>query len=98
MSKRGTIENAAMDSAADDLAAEIKNLIVSAERPVLMFTFLHRAIEYYAGIVASNADPDIVAQMTKTFDDGGNGYTACARHILLKREADYLATEAEDGP
>jgi hypothetical protein len=96
MTKRSSIEDAAMGYAADDLAQEIKDLIVNAERPDLMFIFLNVAIEAYAAIVATHADPDIVAQKTKAFiDDGGVGsFCACAKHILLKREADYLAAEA----
>jgi hypothetical protein len=98
--KRTSIEDHAMGRGGDHLAAEIKDLIVNAERPDLMFFFLNLAVTGFANIVVAKGDPDIVAQWTKCFIDGdGNGYTACARYIALKREADFEAEDAEDdGP
>jgi hypothetical protein len=95
--KRGiSFDDVAIGHAGDLLAKRIKRLCVDAERPTLMMMFLYNAIEQYASIIA-DGDPDAIAARIKIFKgDANGGYVACAKHILLQREADYRAAEDDD--
>jgi hypothetical protein len=87
------LDEASMGSAGDALAAKVKRLIVDAEHPTMMLMFLDAAIEQYAQII-TDGDPDRIAQRINVFK-GGDGYVACAKHILLQRAADWQAAEDE---
>jgi hypothetical protein len=66
------------------LAREVRGLIDNAEHPVVMQMFLFQAIGEFAAEFAK-ADPDAI---TKEKGIPGHQWIACARQVLLKREAE----------
>ena len=79
-----------LDGPGASLGREIKDLIGNAEQPAIMMMFLFQAIQEFAAEVAK-ANPDTITAQTNGVVDG-RSWIACAKQVLMKREADASST------